>query len=355
MREALPRVVYIYFNSHGRLAADVAGGRAADTTLHGQNHLREFGIDARVHDPLLTRRQLPSPLAAAAWNLRELTLPWEVGDADVACSTLGRLFPLAARARRRPRVAVLDFGYNLTYARNGRARRRLLRASLASAAAIICLGESQRRRLLAQIDLPPGRVHTVLGAVDASFFRPQPSPPEVGLYVLAVGKDLARDYATLFEAIRTLGVRLEIVAPPRAVAGLRLPPNARVRYGVSWEQLRALYAGAACVVVPQRHDFYRYGTEAGGLSALLEAMAMARPTVASERAILAEYVTHGHTALVAPPESPAHLRAAIEHLLDDRPFASSLGAAARADVERRLTTRHEAGRLAPIFRAIAAR
>lgn len=354
MSKLRPRVVYIYFNSHRRLAADVATGRAADTTLHGQNHLEAFGIDARIHDPWLTSRRLPRQLARAAWYLRELTLPWEVGDADVACSTLGALFPLAAQARRRPRVVVLDFGHNLTYARIGRARRRILRASLASASRVVCLGESQRQRLLRQTNVPAERVHTVLGAVDATFFTPQPTPPNTRPYVLAVGKDLARDYRTLTEAIRPLSVRLEIVAPPRAVAGLDLPTTTRVSYGLTWNHLRARYAGAACVVLPQRNDAYVFGTEAGGLSALLEAMAMARATVVSERAVLADYVDPGRTALVVPPESPVELRTAIERLLEDRPFALSLGAAARADVEGRLTTRHEAARLAPIFHAVAA-
>jgi glycosyltransferase involved in cell wall biosynthesis len=57
--------------------------------------------------------------------------------------------------------------------------------------------------------------------------------------------------------------------------------------------------------------------------------------------------------LVVPPEDPAALRAAIERVLADAPLGETLGAAARADVEARLTTRHEAERLAPIFRATA--
>lgn len=348
-----PQVTYVYFNSHRRLAAEVSLGRAADTTLHGQNHLGDFGIEARIHDPLLSRGRLPRPLARAAWYGREVTLPWEIGDADVVCSMLGSLFPLVARARRRPRVVVMNFGFNLSYARVGRARRRILGSSLASASRVVCLGESQRQQLLIQLDMDPDRVHTVLGAVDAEFFTPQPAPPDAGAYVLAVGKDLARDYGTLVEALRPLAVRLEIVAPPRAIVGLDLPPTARVSSGLTWDRLRTLYAGASCVVVAQRHESYAYGTEAGGLSAVLEAMAMARPLVVSERAILAEYVTNERTALVVSPESPAELRSAVERLLEDQPLASSLARAARADVERRLTTRHEAERLAPIFRAVA--
>jgi glycosyltransferase involved in cell wall biosynthesis len=346
------RIAYVYANPRRALAAEVAAGRAADTTLHGQNHLAELGFESWIHDPALTRRRLPGPLDQVAWYVRELTLPWELGDADVVLTVLGMLFPLASRSRRRLRVVVLNFGANLIYARADRARRALLRASLGSAAAVVCLGESQRRQLIELTGLDPSRVHTVLGAVDAVFFRPQP-PPAAEPYVLAVGKDLARDYATLAEAIRPLGVRCEIVAHTRNLTGVELPQHTRARDGLAWDELRDLYARAACVVVPQRRDGYPYGSEGGGLTAILEGMAMARPTIVSERAILADYVADGRTALVVPPEDPTALRGAIERALGDTQLGAALGTAARAAVEDRLTTRHEAERLAPIFRAVA--
>jgi glycosyltransferase involved in cell wall biosynthesis len=337
------RVAYVYANPRRELAREVAAGTAADTTLHGQNHLGALGIESWIHDP---RR--------AHWYLREVALPWELGPADLVLSVLWMLFPLVARARRRPRVLVLNFGVNLVYARADRGRRALLRSSLRSAAGVVCLGESQRRELIELTGIAPARVHTVLGAVDATFFTPGPRPAAVP-YVLAVGKDLSRDYATLAEAIRPLGVRCEIVAHPRNVAAVTLPPNARMRDGLAWEELRELYAGAACVVVPQRRDGYPYGSEGGGLTAILEGMAMARPTIVSERAILADYVVDGRTALVVPPEDPGALRTVIERVLEDANFGNAIGAAARADVEMRLTTRHEAERLAPIFQHVTSR
>ena len=335
------RVTYVYANPRLELAAEVAAGKAADTTLHGQNHLAGLGFESSIHDP---RR--------GHWHLREVALPWELHDADVVLSVLWMLFPLAARARPRLRVLVLNFGVNLIYARSDRSRRALLRASLQSAAGVVCLGESQRRELIELSGLAPDRVHTVLGAVDATFFTPRPGAGREP-YVLAVGKDLSRDYETFAEAVRPLGVRCEIVAHPRNVDGISLPPHARVRDGLPWDELRELYAGAACVVVPQRPDGYPYGSEGGGLTAILEGMAMARPTVVTERAILADYVRDERTVLVVPPEDPAALRAAIERVLADASLGETLGAAARADVEARLTTQHEAERLAPIFRATA--
>jgi len=85
-------------------------------------------------------------------------------------------------------------------------------------------------------------------------------------------------------------------------------------------------------------------------SRLLESMAMARPTVISDRPILHDYVSDGETAVVVPPEDPGALGSAIERVLGD---PGSLGPAARARVEEELTTRHLAERLVPIFREAA--
>jgi len=339
-----PKVAFVYPNPRAELAAQVATGDAPDSTLLGQNHLAALGIDARLHDPALTRRRG----GRLRWNLREVTLPWELGDADVALTPLAALFPLAARARRRQRVVVVNYGLCTIWDRSSRARRKLLGASLRSAAAVVCLGEWQRERLEEQTG---AQATTALLGIDERYFSPRPAPGGEP-YVLAVGKDLARDYATFAEAVRQLGVRAEIAAYPRNLEGVRLPPGTRAQ-AVSPAELRDLYAGAACVVVPQRRQGYPYGSEGGGLTSLLETLAMGRPLVATGRPILHDYVTHEETALLVPPEEPDVLAAAIRRVLEDAELARRLGAAGRARVEAGLTTRHFAERLAPILRAVA--
>jgi glycosyltransferase involved in cell wall biosynthesis len=344
----VPRVAFVYPNSRRELLADVARGEAPDSTLLGQNHLAGLGIEATIHEPRLTRTVRSGLAHRVTWNLRELTLPWELRTADVAFTPLANLLPLAARARRRLRVVVVNYGLCLIYERSSRVRRRLLAESLRSAAAVVCLGESQREQLLEQTGLDPARVHTALLGIDERFFAARPMP-DAEPYVLTVGKDLSRDFATFAEAVRRLGVQAELAVYPRNLEGIDLPPNARARVAGPTE-LRDLYAGAACVVIPQRRPEYPYGSEGGGLTSLLESMAMAKPTVISDRPILHDYVGDGETAVVVPPEDPDALAAAIERVLAD---PGSLGPAARQRVEAELTTRHLAERLAPIFREAA--
>jgi glycosyltransferase involved in cell wall biosynthesis len=348
------RAVYLYHNPRGKLIAEVRAGRAPDTGLLGSNHLSELGIDASVHGPTPQRKQRkPGVRFRLAWNLRELPVAWQLGDADVACSFWVKLFPFAARLRGRPAVVAFNIGLCTDYLRSSPPRRRLVGAALRSAATVVCFSSAQRELVQRQYRLPPERVHTVLFGVDERFYRPD-EPPEDG-YVLAVGRDMARDYATFAQAVEKLDARAIIVASERNLGGVKLPPNAELRLDVSYAELRSLYAGAACVAIPTRAEGYPYGADCSGQTVLLDAMAMGQPVVASERATLSDYVRQSQTALMVPPEDPSSLRSALERTLGDRQFAEAMGSAGRRLVEDRLTTRHLAARLAPIIRQAAAR
>jgi glycosyltransferase involved in cell wall biosynthesis len=343
------RATFVYLNSRRELLEGIARGEEPDSSLYGALQLREHGVDVRFHDPYLTRVELPSLLTRIAWNARELTVPFEVGRTDVVVTSIAASLPLAARARRLPVVA-LNFGLNLIWRRSSGVRRAVLRASLRSADRLVCIGEAQRRELIDAASLDEERVLTLHVPIDAEFFRPEPESGDGT--VLAVGKDLARDYGTLGEAARPLDIRVALVVHPRNLEGLELPANVGVQSDLPYGALRSAYARAACVVVPQHRDDYAFGSEGGGLTALLEAMAMGKAIVASDRAVLHDYVDDGVEAILVPPEDPAALREAIERVLGDRELAASLGAAARARVEREFTSSVFASRLAPLLRSV---
>ena len=342
------KVAFVYPNPRTALLDKVAAGEAPDTALLGQNHLHEHGVDARIHQPRLRRRERRQGLRhRLTWNLRELTLPWEVGDVDLVVTSLANLFPLVARMRGRPRVLLLSYHLAATYARSSRPRRRLLRAVISASAGVVCMSTAGRDRLLALTGADPRNVHAALLGVDERFWTPA-APAQNG-YVLTVGRDLARDYATFARAVEGLPVRALIAAGPANLAAVDLPANAEARFDIGADEVKDLYAGAGCVVVPTRREDYRYGTENSGTIALLEAMASGRPVVVTERSTLAEYVRAGETALTVAPEDPAALRAAIETLLGDPERARKLGERGRRQVEESHTTRHFAARLAGII------
>jgi glycosyltransferase involved in cell wall biosynthesis len=348
------RVAFVYPNSRREMLAGVADGSGYDSQLHGAMYLHEHDIDVVFHDPLLTRRRLPGPLNRIAWNARELTIPFELRGVDAIFTPLGAAgLPLAARLKGLP-VVIMNFGLNLIWRRASEPRRAFLRRSLGTAARIVCFGESQATELVELTGLRPDHVVTLPLPIDDRFFAPEPAPlaERARPAVLSVGKDLARDYATVVAAVEHLDADVDLVTLPRNLEGIRLPANVRVLTNVPSVELRDLYARADCVVVAQKRDEFAYGSEGGGLTTLLEGMAMERPVVATERAIFRDYVDDGVEGLVVPPEDPAAMRAAIERTLADRELARSLGSAGRARVERSHTSSGFAALLAPLLRDV---
>jgi glycosyltransferase involved in cell wall biosynthesis len=95
---------------------------------------------------------------------------------------------------------------------------------------------------------------------------------------------------------------------------------------VPHDELQALYARAAVVTCPSRREGFGV--------ACLEAMAHARPVVATNVGGLRDLVVDGETGIVVPPRDPAALRAALERLLADRELRHRLGAAGRERARR---------------------
>ena len=347
---AATRVAYVYPNSRRELIEGCRAGTAPDTHLLGLNHLAGLGIEAEAREPALDDH-LPFLPKRLRWHLREVTLPWELRDVDVVFTPLANVIPLVASIRRRPRVLVYNFGLNTILRRAGRARRGLLAAALRRTAAVVCLGPSQRHELLELTDLDPGHVQVALHGVDERFFSPGGTPRE--RLVVAIGKDLARDYATLVRAARAIDAQFVLVVLQRNLEGIELPANVEVRERIPYSELRDLYRRAACAVVALRGAEYAYGSEGSGVSALLEAQASATPLVATDRPIVRDYLRHEESALIAPPEDPDALRAGIERVLDDPVRADALGRAGRRSVDQHHTMADMAARLAPLMKAAA--
>ncbi|MFO1368193.1 MAG: glycosyltransferase family 4 protein [Marinagarivorans sp.] len=105
-------------------------------------------------------------------------------------------------------------------------------------------------------------------------------------YVLATGRDMGRDFATLIEATARLNIDLKLVTLPYL-----LPKNigdyghVQVLQRIAYEELFSLYRQAVAVAVPLRDNIeYPSGIRAG-----LEAMLLGCPTLCTQSEILNEY------------------------------------------------------------------
>jgi glycosyltransferase involved in cell wall biosynthesis len=145
-------------------------------------------------------------------------------------------------------------------------------------------------------------------------------PPEVGeeaepLEVLYAGRlSTEKGVLELVEAARGLNLVVAGDGPLR-------PQVPGARGFVRHDELQGLYARAAVVACPSRREGFGV--------ACLEAMAHARPVVATGVGGLRDLVVDGETGLVVPPRDPAALRAALERLLADPELRRRLGSAGR--------------------------
>src|SRR5437763_1486533 len=156
----MTRVTIVYPNPRSALIAEARAGTAPDTTLLGLNQLPHQGFDVRVRDSFLDTRAGFVP-KRVRWHLRELTLPWEVDEADVLLTPLANVIPFTARVRRLPAV-VVNFGLNTILHRGTRTRRAALAAVLRQATAVVSLAASQRDELLDLTGVDAERAHVVL-------------------------------------------------------------------------------------------------------------------------------------------------------------------------------------------------
>jgi len=100
-------------------------------------------------------------------------------------------------------------------------------------------------------------------------------------------------------------------------------------------------------------DIFVMPSIAEGLpNALLEAMAMGKPIVATTVGGIPEVIKNGFNGLLVPPGDPVTLAAAIKELLDDRQLAARMGQAARDLVVTRYSIKETAQKWQSLYLSV---
>lgn len=239
---------------------------------------------------------------------------------------------------RPPLVIVACWLADLVQDGGGR-RVALYRQLYRAVDAVVVFSGNQRDVLERRLGIPPERVHVVRFGVDLDALAGVERRD--GGRVVAVGRDLGRDWATLLAAAEGATWELDLVTRPAQLEGLAVPDNVTVHPKLPFDRYLALLGGASVVVVPT--EVREYPT---GQTVLLEAMALAKACVVTATPAMSEYVVDGVTALTVPPHDAAALRTAVDRLMADAALRASVGdAAGRAEAA--------AGGAAAMWRAIA--
>jgi glycosyltransferase involved in cell wall biosynthesis len=264
---------------------------------------------------------------------------------------LGAGFPLVFLVRKvlrwkRPVIVLFNTSYgNLLRRHAGGTIHRFLLAALGGADAIACVSNAQKDDLV-RFGLDPERVEFIPLGVDCSS---APSERSDEGYLLSVGRDIARDYRTLFTAVENLPIPVRVICSPRNVADIDPPANVHLDFDLPYERLPEIYRKASLVAVPVRGADFFAGSDASGQYGFLEPMTYAKPVIVSERPGIRDYISHNEDGILVPPEDPAALRKAILGLWESPEERKRLGEAARRKAEKEFSTVRFAERLAGLF------
>ncbi len=314
--------VGVLTTSYPRYSGDVVGRFVADAV----EHVRRRGVDVNVVGPEQFRGFGLTFGYGVLGNLRRR--PWLA----LFVPALLASFVRAARgvdadllhahwlpsgwvaARTGKPYVVQVWGTDVELARRApslaqrvlRGARLVIAASAALAESAQALGAADVRVIPTGVDLPPE-------------VGEEATPPEV-LYAGRLSPE--KGVEDLVEA--AAGMKLVVAGDGPLRAGV----PAALGF-VPHDELDRLYARAAVVACPSRREGFGV--------ACLEAMAHARPVVATGVGGLLDLVVDGETGLVVPPRDPAALRAALERLLADGELRRRLGAAGRERARERFS------------------
>ncbi|HMA36348.1 MAG TPA: glycosyltransferase family 4 protein, partial [Chloroflexia bacterium] len=239
-----------------------------------------------------------------------------------------------------------------------------MHAPLRRADRVIALSD-QEAGILAQMGIAPERIRRIPLWVDAAYIRGipatpapgEPTDPEVpgtGPLVLFIGQlKIRKGYDLLAAAMPAVlaacpDARFVFAGQnPAQAAALEAICLANGSRGalhllgpVSEAAKVRLLRRAACLVYPTRYESF-------GLPPL-EAMVAGCPVVATDIPVVREMIQAGENGLLAPPEDPAGLAAALVRLLQDPALRARLIAAGRQTA----ATRYDESRLVTALEAV---
>lgn len=204
----------------------------------------------------------------------------------------------------------------------GAVRRGVYRWLYRSVDQVVVFSSNQVAVLEQLLGIPATKVAVVRFGVDLDELADR-SVGDTGS-VVAVGRDLGRDWPTLLRAVAGTGWSVDLLTRRSQVQGLTLPSEVRMLGRLPRAGYLDLLCDATVVVIPT--EVREYPT---GQTVLLEAMALGKACVVTDTPAMREYVDDGVTALLVPPHDPVALRRAVQRLLDDPSLRSRLGAGAR--------------------------
>ncbi|WP_224981903.1 glycosyltransferase family protein [Geomonas agri] len=196
-------------------------------------------------------------------------------------------------------------------------RRIIYKFNILFSSGVVVYSNHQIQKCASDLRIPSNKFELIPFTIDVAFYKKITEKESVGTpFVLAVGRDLGRDYRTLIKAMDGLGVKLKLVTLPYLLHNIDVEKDwIEVLKDISYEDLCQLYKNSLFVVIPLK----KWGTDySSGIRGLLEAVALGKKVIATRSIPLIEYIDDVDLVTYVESENESGLRCNIINFLNNK-------------------------------------
>lgn len=338
---ASPRIAFLFTHPREELLSRIRAGQDADTALHGLNHIA--GAEYFIVFPKSLRSLLFVP--------RLLSYDFVVAQDNFLLGSIVSVCAYLCRRKTKWLYIAIHSSTLIRRHRNHPVRLSLLKIFWNSYARIICISSEQKEDFI-RLGIPPERLVFLPLGIDENFFKPTDASLEEDL-VVSVGRDMGRDYSTLFRAAERTNHAFIVVAAEKNIPSDRpIPSNVSVLYNQSLAEIRDLYARARLVVIASKDSLVPDGSDCSGQTVIMDALGAGKAVIATERSWIADYFVPNQDLVVVPPNDPEALAEAIDALCEDAPRREHLAVSGHSKMLTHYTTKKFAESLQKLMETV---
>ena len=342
------KVLFFYNGIRSQTMKDFQEGKGHGDHMDGMPQLRKLGIDSDFQELEKVYPEWICKIIRKYVPIYFVQVPifWKIFGYNIIVSssafgiqTLYSIFKLFGL--RRPKWVMLD--WSLTGLLNkGGLSSRILKWTTNHAGGIVTIGKKEEDILK---KLFPGKpIKFIPLGTNTNFSKPQNVSEEN--QIITVGKDPARDYATLFAACDGLGVKLIATSSRKLSMMSKVPDFVSSKYYTDSELLTE-YSKSKIVVLPL--DIKDGLNETAGISTLVQAMAMGKAIIITRTDTTESYITHGENGFLVKTGDVEEMRFLIVRLLKNDKERIEIGRKARGFILKECTSEIFVERLAKFF------